>query len=138
MHQNMSFGWARAGGPARIGPDAILHEHPPLRSGLFALFLTRLFLATVAFFGVWKLVDLGILPVFGRGPSGILDTVIATLAALLSMVIVGGIIERRSLAELGFGVRNSLRELGLDLLCCVFRELYRHCRFRSCFIPPSR
>jgi len=40
----------------------------------------------------------------------------ATLAALLSMLIVGGFIERRSVAELGFPARNALRELGLGLV----------------------
>jgi CAAX protease family protein len=69
----------------------------------------------VVFYGVWKLCDAAFLLAFGRAPGGLLDSAIATLAALLSMLIVGGFIERRSLAELGFPARNALRELGLGL-----------------------
>jgi CAAX protease family protein len=113
MHEGVLFGRRHVGVRARVALEAMPHAAPPRRSGFFSFFLTRLFLATVAFFGVWKLVDLGLFLVFGRAPSGIFDRAIATLAALLSMTIVGGIMEGRSIAELGFGLRNWLRELGL-------------------------
>src|SRR5689334_15728803 len=82
----------------------------------FALFVTRLLIAVAVFYGVWRIGEATWSLAFGHGPSAIIDSTIATLAALLAMLIVGGFIERRSAAELGLATHNALRDLGFGLL----------------------
>lgn len=81
----------------------------------FSFFLTRLVIAVVVFFGVWRVGEAAWTLVLGA-PSMIIDRVIATLAALVAMLVVGGLIERCSVAKLGFPTCNALRDLGLGLL----------------------
>jgi uncharacterized protein len=101
---------------ARGGSDRMLRDARPIMSRLLSFFVTRLLIAAVVFYGVWRLGNLVWTVALGRAPSGIVDRGIATLAALVAMLIVGGLMERRTVAELGFPRRNAARELGLGLL----------------------
>ena len=83
---------------------------------LFSNFITRLLLAAVIFYGAWALGAGASSLALGRPPSTLIDRAIGTLAALVAMLIVGGFIERRSAAELGFPLRNAFRDLSLGLL----------------------
>jgi hypothetical protein len=69
---------------------------------LLSLAITRLVIAAVLFFGLWKLGAVAVSVALGRTPAGIIDRTMAALAAITAFAIVGGFIERRSVADLGF------------------------------------
>jgi uncharacterized protein len=101
---------------ARGGLEPAPRQAKPIVKPPDLVFVTRLLIAAVLFYGVWWMSDLAYALALGRAPSGIVDKAIATIAALVAMLIVGGFIERRRVAELGFPARNAVREMGLGLL----------------------
>ena len=65
------------------------------RDRFFSFFITRLLIAILVFYGEWRLGDDARTVALGRGTSVIVDRAMATVAALVAMLSVGGFIERR-------------------------------------------
>jgi uncharacterized protein len=98
-----------------LGDPSAAHAKRPVRRVLLFAF-TRLLIGTAVFFWAWRLGAVAYLSASGHPASAVLDRAIATTAALLTLVFVGRVIERRPFVGFGFPLRSAVRDLGVGSL----------------------